>query len=53
LTTAANPDVAPCHDRQMAVILRSARMAWLDHTVPEEELLQPLPLGTFRRERMS
>jgi putative SOS response-associated peptidase YedK len=51
LTTAANPDVAPCSDRQMAVIPRSARMAWLDHLTPEDELLQPLPAGTFRRER--
>jgi hypothetical protein len=23
-------------------------MDWLDHAVPEEELLQPLPAGTFR-----
>lgn len=51
LTTAANPDVASVNDRQMAVIPRSERMAWLDHSVPEEELLQPPPAGTFRRER--
>ena len=52
LTTAANPDVEPCHDRQLAVIPRSTRMAWLDHAVPEEELLRPLPAGTFRRDRV-
>jgi putative SOS response-associated peptidase YedK len=53
LTIAANPDIAPSHDRQMAVIPRSARMDWLDGLVPEEELLRPLPGGTFRRARVS
>src|SRR3546814_2268849 len=48
LTTTANDDVAPCHDRQMAVLLRDQRMAWLDLTIPENELLQPLPAGAFR-----
>jgi len=48
LTTAANPDVAPYNDRQMAVIRREERMAWLDLTAPEEELLRPLPAGSFR-----
>lgn len=32
LTTAANPDVAPYNDRQMAVIPRAARLEWLDHS---------------------
>lgn len=52
LTTAANPDVEPCHDRQLAVILRAARMSWLDHAVPEEELLRPHPAETFRAQRV-
>ena len=50
LTTAANADVAPYRDRQMAVILRRDRMAWLDRSVPEDALLQPLPQGSFRGE---
>lgn len=51
LTTEAKPDVAPFHDRQMAVLRRDQRMAWLDMTVPEEQLLQPLPAGSFKVER--
>ena len=52
LTTAANPDIEQCNNRQMAVIPRGAHMDWLDHRVPEEEILKPLPAGTFRRERV-
>jgi putative SOS response-associated peptidase YedK len=47
LTIEANDDVAPFHDRQMAVLRREQRMAWLDRTCLEEELLRPLPAGTF------
>jgi putative SOS response-associated peptidase YedK len=52
LTTAPNDDVAPYHDRQMAVLLRERRMDWLDITIHEEELLRPLPTGTFRVEQL-
>lgn len=52
LTTAASPDVEFCNDRQMAVIPRGAQMDWLDHRLPEEDLLRPLPGGTFRCERV-
>lgn len=52
LTTAANPDVEFCNDRQMAVIPRGSHMDWLDHRVPEGELLRPLPAGTFRRHQV-
>ncbi|TIO24017.1 SOS response-associated peptidase [Mesorhizobium sp.] len=48
LTIAANADVAPFHDRQMAVLRREDRMAWLDRTCREEELLRPLPPRTFK-----
>jgi putative SOS response-associated peptidase YedK len=51
LTIEANPDVAPYHDRQMAVIPRAEVMAWLDLSRPEAELLRPLPAGSFRAER--
>lgn len=47
LTTEANPDLAPFHDRQLAVLRRDQRMTWLDLTQPETELLRPLPAGTF------
>jgi putative SOS response-associated peptidase YedK len=51
LTVAANPDIAPFHDRQMAVLPPADRMAWLDLTRPEAELLRPLPAHSFHFER--
>jgi putative SOS response-associated peptidase YedK len=53
LTIPASADVAPFHDRQMAVILRPDRMAWLDLTRPEAELLRPLPARSFRVEQVA
>jgi putative SOS response-associated peptidase YedK len=51
LTVAANPDISPFHDRQMAVLPPADRMAWLDLTRPESELLRPLSAHSFRFER--
>jgi len=51
LTIPANEDIAPIHDRRMAVLRRDQRMAWLDLTVPEEDLLRPLAAGTFKVSR--
>ena len=48
LTVAANEDVAAYHDRQMAVLTRAQRLDWLDAAVAEDELLRPLPMGSFR-----
>ncbi|RWH46682.1 MAG: SOS response-associated peptidase [Mesorhizobium sp.] len=48
LTIEANADVAPFHDRQMAVIQRDRRMAWLDWTCGEDEVLRVLPPGSFK-----
>ncbi|WP_212742217.1 SOS response-associated peptidase family protein [Sphingomonas sp. 3P27F8] len=50
LTVAANPDVAPYSERQMVVIPRSDRMAWLDREVPETDILTALPAHTFKVE---
>lgn len=52
LTTAANDDVAPYHDRQMAVLTREKRIAWLDLTIAEDQILQPHPPGTFKVSRL-
>ena len=52
LTTTANDDVAPYHDRQMAVLRRDQRLAWLDLTTREEDLLKPLPAGAFAVSRL-
>lgn len=48
LTTEANADVAPFHDRQMAVLRRGDRMRWLDYGDEENNLLKPLPAGMFK-----
>jgi putative SOS response-associated peptidase YedK len=48
LTIEPNSDVAPYHDRQMAVLRRAQRLEWLDASVPEYELLRPLTPGSFR-----
>jgi putative SOS response-associated peptidase YedK len=48
LTVAANEDVAAYHDRQMAVLTRTQRFDWLDAAVAEDELLRPMPMGSFR-----
>ncbi|MBY5690425.1 SOS response-associated peptidase [Rhizobium leguminosarum] len=53
LTIEANADIAPYHDRQMAVLTRDQRMDWLDGLLPEEEILRPLPAGTFRVKPLS
>lgn len=53
LTIEANADIAPYHDRQMAVLTRDQRMDWLDRLVPEDEILRPLPVGTFRVKPLS
>ena len=47
ITTEANEDVSPFRARQMAVILRRDRYAWLDFATPATELLRPLPRHTF------
>lgn len=53
LTIEANADIAPFNDRQMAVLTRDQRLAWLDGLVPEDEILRPLSAGTFRVTRHS
>lgn len=47
LTTEANAEVAPYHDRQMTVLRREDRVAWLDMTSPDAALLRPLPAGSY------
>ena len=47
LTTAPSADVAPYHDRQVAVLRPEDWAAWLYLTRPETELLRPLPEGSL------
>lgn len=45
LTTEPGPDVAPYHDRQVAVVPAGHWSDWLDYTVPAKDLLGPLSAG--------
>ena len=50
LTTAPSADVAPYHDRQVAVLPPEDWAAWLYLSKPEAELLRPLPEGSLEVE---
>jgi putative SOS response-associated peptidase YedK len=52
ITIDANLDVAPFHHRMMAVIRKADGRRWLDDMVRGEELLRPLPFGTFVARRL-
>jgi putative SOS response-associated peptidase YedK len=47
LTTEPGPDVAPYHDRQVAILPSSDWRSWLDHCAPARDLLRPAPAGTL------
>jgi putative SOS response-associated peptidase YedK len=47
LTCPPGPDVAPTHDRQVAVLDQSDWKAWLDHSGPAGELIRTLPGGSL------
>jgi putative SOS response-associated peptidase YedK len=53
LTTEPGSDVAPYHNRQVAVLDRGDWAAWLDPCVPAADLLGPLPAGSLHAERSS
>ena len=52
LTTAANDDVRPVHDRMPVILEGEARLAWLDPELQDSELLTsmlgPLPAGRLQ-----
>jgi len=47
ITVGANPDVARFQERHGAIIHRRQVMQWLDHIVPEVDLLETPPARTF------
>jgi putative SOS response-associated peptidase YedK len=47
LTVPPGPDVAPVHDRQVAVLPPAQWSHWLYLDQPEPDLLKPLPQGTL------
>ena len=53
ITVAANPEVARYQDRHGALIQRRQVMQWLDHQVPEIDLLETPPARTFLVEEIT
>ena len=51
LTLPPGPDIAPYHDRQIALPERAAWAGWLDGSAPAAEVLRPSAAGTLRVER--
>jgi putative SOS response-associated peptidase YedK len=47
LTMPPGPDIAPYHDRQIAVLDRGVWADWLDPTVPAADIIRTLPAGTL------
>lgn len=47
LTTAPGPDVAPYHERQVAVLDRADWETWMNDGDESERLLRPLPAGAL------
>jgi putative SOS response-associated peptidase YedK len=48
LTTNPGPDVAPYHDRQVAILHREQWGRWLDLSKPVKGLIGPLAAGTLK-----
>jgi putative SOS response-associated peptidase YedK len=51
LTTEPGPDVAPYHNRQVAVLPRAHWRAWLDGSKPATALIGPCPAGMLSVEK--
>lgn len=51
LTVPPGPDVAPYHNRQIAVMPKENWAAWLGHEVPASRLLAPCRAGMLRVEK--
>lgn len=47
LTMPPGPDIAPYHDRQIAICDRTLWTDWLDPSVSARSLFKPLPAGTL------
>jgi putative SOS response-associated peptidase YedK len=47
LTVEPGPDIVPYHDRQIAILEKSAWLDWLDPSIPAKSLIKPLPAGTL------
>jgi putative SOS response-associated peptidase YedK len=47
LTMPPGPDIAPYHDRQIAILDRADWAAWLDPSTSAKTILKPLPPGAL------
>lgn len=47
LTTPPGPDIAPIHNRQVAILPADEWAAWLGYRAPAHDLLGPCPTGTL------
>ncbi len=52
LTTEPGPDVAPFHNRGVAVLPRERWADWLDPRLPAADVLRPLPAGSLDVEQV-
>jgi putative SOS response-associated peptidase YedK len=53
LTLEPSPDVAPYHNRSIAILPPAQSARWLDHGVAARELLKPLPAGSLAVEQVN
>ena len=47
LTMPPGPDIDPYHDRQIVILDPSSWIDWLDPSIPAQQLIRPLPVGTL------
>ena len=52
LTMEPGPDMAPYHDRQIAILDRKRWADWLDPAIPAKASLMPLPAGSLAVEEV-
>ena len=52
LTMPPGPDIAPYHDRQIAILDRADWAAWLDPSISAKAILKPLPAGSLAVEQV-
>jgi putative SOS response-associated peptidase YedK len=52
LTMDPGPDIAPYHDRQIAILDRTDWATWLDPAVSSKTILKPIPAGSLAVEQV-
>jgi putative SOS response-associated peptidase YedK len=52
LTMEPGADIAPYHDRQIAILDRSDWANWLDPSVSAKDILKTLPAGSLNVEQV-